>query len=278
MQQYHDLLKHVLDNGTDKSDRTGTGTRSVFGYQMRFNLQDGFPLVTTKKVSFNWITKELIWFLSGCQDGIKGFQSMGVTIWDEWLHFEKEGRIVPYGKMWREWNGRYGKIDQINNLLWDIEHTPNSRRLIVECWNVDHIDNEDFVLPPCHKSFQMSVEGNKLSCKVEMRSNDLFLGNPYNVAQYALLTHIIANICNLEVGELIFTIADAHIYHNHFEQVELQLSREPYPLPQLEITRKLTGADLCRFPENHGWVNLSVRDFKLHNYQHHDAITAPVAI
>ena len=274
MKQYHDLLKHVLQNGKDKETRSGP-VRSVFGYQMRFNLQEGFPLVTTKKVSFNWITKELIWFLSGCQDGIAGLQSMGVSIWDEWKYLEDKGRIVPYGKMWREWSGEHGKIDQIANVVWEMGYNPSSRRLIVECWNPVMIEHNNFVLPPCHKSFQFDVTEGKLSCMVEMRSNDLFLGAPYNIAQYALLTHIIADIRDLEVGDLVYTIGDAHIYHNHFEQVELQLSREPYPLPTLEITRKLTRTDLDRLC---GWVDLSTKDFKLHNYQCHEAIAAPVAV
>lgn len=304
MKQYHDLLKHVLENGTDNSDRTGVGTRSVFGYQMRFDLQQGFPLVTTKKVSFRFIVEELIWFLNGCKGGIAALKEKGVTIWNEWEHLEVPGVIVPYGNMWREWKvtenefigekdcyaGRsrrqnlgkimiwkskgsvYGwYIDQILDLIESIEYNRHSRRHILESWNVGEINN--FVLPPCHKTAQFHVNNGKLSCMLYMRSNDLFLGCPYNIAQYALLTQIIANICGLELGELIYTIGDAHIYLNHIEQVKLQLSRDFRDLPTVAINRKLSASDL----DLSNFI-LSYADFTLHNYNPHPKIDAPVAV
>jgi len=304
MKQYHDLLKHVLENSTDTTDRTGVGTRSVFGYQMRFDLQQGFPLVTTKKVSFRFIVEELLWFLNGCKAGIEGLKEKGITIWNEWEDMEIAGKIVPYGNMWRKWKvtenhfvgendftaGRFrvagvGKanvwnskgsingweIDQIENVIDSIQSNPHSRRHILESWNVGEINN--FVLPPCHKTAQFHVNNGKLSCMLYMRSNDLFLGAVYNMAQYALLTQIIANICDLELGDLIYTIGDAHIYLNHIEQVKLQLSRDFRDLPTVTINRKLNASDLDLSD-----FTLSYADFTLHNYNPHAKIFAPVAV
>lgn len=271
MEQYHDLLKHVLQNGTDKGDRTGTGTRSIFGYQMRFDLQMGFPLVTTKKVSFKWICNELIWFLQGCPDGIQGLKDRyKITIWDEWLPLENEGKIVPYGNMWRAWKNSGGEtIDQLKWLINEIRTNPNSRRLILETWNVGEMDN--FVLPPCHKTAQFNVTEGRLSCLLSQRSWDIFLGAPYNIAQYALLTHVLANICDLQVGDLVISAGDVHIYANHFEQVKLQLSRTPFALPTLKINRKL-GNDISAID------SLTFADFTLNNYVAHPSIKGEVSV
>ncbi len=224
MQQYHDLLQHILDKGTDKTDRTGTGTRSVFGYQMRFNLADGFPLVTTKKVHLRSIIHELLWFLKG-ETNIAYLKENGVSIWDEWA--DAQGELGPvYGKQWRRWEGKNGQtVDQITSLVQEIKKNPDSRRLIVSAWNVAELPQ--MALMPCHSLFQFYVADGRLSCQLYQRSADVFLGVPFNIASYALLTHMIAQVCQLKPGDFVHTFGDVHIYSNHFEQVELQLSREP---------------------------------------------------
>ncbi len=264
MQAYHDLLRHILENGLDKSDRTGTGTRSVFGYQMRFDLQVGFPLVTTKKVHLKSIIHELLWFLKG-ETNIAYLKEHGVSIWDEWAN--EQGELGPvYGKQWRSWEGKDGNVvDQIQELIKQIKQTPDSRRLIVSAWNV--ADLPEMALMPCHTLFQFYVAGGRLSCQLYQRSADVFLGVPFNIASYALLTLMIAQVCELMPGDFIHTFGDAHIYSNHFEQVQTQLSREPYPLP----TMRLNPAVKDIFGFQYG-------DFTLENYQCHPAIKAPVAV
>ncbi|MFA6705611.1 MAG: thymidylate synthase, partial [Bacteroidales bacterium] len=236
MKQYLDLLQQVLDNGNIKEDRTGTGTKSVFGYQMRFNLQEGFPMVTTKKLHTRSIIHELLWFLQG-NTNIKYLHDNKVSIWDEWA--DENGDLGPiYGKQWRSWAAQEGRtIDQISELIEQIKTDPNSRRLLVCAWNVGEIDK--MALPPCHILFQFYVSNGKLSCQLYQRSADIFLGVPFNITSYALLTHMIAQVCNLEVGDFIHTLGDAHLYTNHFEQAQLQLSREPYPLPQLKLNKDI---------------------------------------
>lgn len=264
MKQYHELLQYVLDNGVVKTDRTGVGTKSIFGYQMRFDLSKGLPLLTTKKLHLKSIIHELLWFIKG-DTNIKYLKENGVTIWDEWA--DENGDLGPvYGKQWRAWEGKDGKvIDQLKNVIEQIKKNPNSRRLIVSAWNVSEV--EKMKLPPCHCFFQFYVANNKLSCHLLIRSNDLFLGNPYNVAQYSILTHMVAQVCGLDVGEFILTIGDAHIYLNHMDQVKLQLSRTPFSLPTLELNKEVKDIDGFKF-----------EDFKILNYQAHPSIKAPVAV
>lgn len=264
MKQYHDLLRHVLTHGTKKEDRTGTGTISTFGYQMRFDLAEGFPLVTSKKVHLKSIIHELLWFLSG-ETNIKYLVDNGVTIWNEWA--DENGELGPvYGKQWRSWQGANGDvIDQISNVIEEIKHNPNSRRLIVSAWNVGELDK--MALAPCHSFFQFYVNDGKLSCQLYQRSADVFLGVPFNIASYALLTMMIAQVCDLEVGEFIHTFGDVHIYLNHLEQVNLQLSREPRPLPTMKIDPAIKYI-----------FDFEYDDFILEGYDPHPAIKAPVAV
>lgn len=264
MKQYHDLLQHILTNGIEKSDRTGTGTISVFGYQMRFDLSQGFPLVTTKKVHIKSIIYELLWFLKG-ETNIRYLKENKVSIWDEWA--DENGELGPvYGKQWRSWACPDGTtIDQISQVIDQIQKNPDSRRLIVSAWNVADINA--MKLPPCHALFQFYVANNKLSCQLYQRSADVFLGVPFNIASYALLTMMIAQVCNLELGEFIWTGGDTHLYLNHLEQAKLQLSREPYPLPNMKLNPQVK--DIFAF---------QYEDFTLENYQCHSAIKADVAI
>lgn len=264
MKQYQDLLKHILDNGTPKTDRTGTGTISVFGYQMRFNLQDGFPLVTTKKVHLKSIIHELLWFING-DTNIKYLKDNNVGIWDEWAN--ENGDLGPvYGKQWRSWSTPDGKtIDQLKEVLTQLKKSPDSRRIIVSAWNVGELSQ--MALMPCHALFQFYVADNKLSCQLYQRSADVFLGVPFNIASYALLTMMIAQECNLELGDFIWTGGDTHIYSNHIEQVKLQLSREPKSLPKMIIN-----------PEVKSVFDFKYEDFRLENYDPYPAIKAPVAV
>lgn len=262
--QYEQMMRFVFENGVHKSDRTGTGTRSHFGYQMRFDLQQGFPLVTTKKIHLRSVIYELLWFLRG-DSNVRWLQENGVTIWDEWA--DEQGELGPvYGVQWRSWpTPDGGSIDQIAQLMEQIKNNPDSRRHIVAAWNVANID--EMKLPPCHCLFQFYVADGKLSCQLYQRSADIFLGVPFNIASYSLLTHMIAQQCDLEVGEFIWTGGDTHIYSNHFEQVREQLSRQPYPYPTLKILRK---------PES--IFDYQFEDFEFENYQHHPLIKAPVAV
>jgi thymidylate synthase len=264
MQQYLALLQHILDHGTHKSDRTGTGTQSVFGYQMRFDLQQGFPLVTTKKVHMKSIVYELLWFLKG-ETNIAYLKENGVKIWDEWA--DNDGELGPvYGKQWRSWEGKDGKVvDQVTELIAQIKKNPDSRRLIISAWNV--ADLPEMALMPCHTMFQFYVANGKLSCQLYQRSADVFLGVPFNIASYALLTMMIAQVCGLQPGEFIHTFGDVHIYSNHMEQVNLQLSRTPFPLPTMKLN-----------PEVKNIFDFKFEDFTLENYQSHPAIKAPVAV
>ncbi|RIY31402.1 thymidylate synthase [Psittacicella melopsittaci] len=264
MKQYLDLLKHIKENGEFKSDRTGTGTYSIFGHQMRFDLSKGFPLVTTKKVHLKSIIYELLWFLKG-DTNIKYLNEHKVTIWDEWA--DENGDLGPiYGKQWVAWESKDGRtINQIEQAIEQIKNNPDSRRIIVSAWNVGDLDK--MALAPCHSFFQFYVNNGKLSCQLYQRSCDVFLGLPFNIASYALLVHMVAQQCDLEVGEFVWTGGDVHIYSNHQEQVELQLTREPYPLPQLIIKRK---------PES--IFDYDFDDFEVVNYQSHKAIKAPVAV
>ncbi|CAN5760875.1 thymidylate synthase [soil metagenome] len=264
MKQYHDYLKHILENGVRKEDRTGVGTISVFGYQMRFDLQKGFPAVTTKKLHFRSIIHELLWFLKG-DTNVKYLNENGVTIWDEWAN--KNGDLGPvYGKQWVSWETIDNRtINQIEWLVNEIKRNPDSRRLVVSAWNVGELDR--MALMPCHALFQFYVAEGKLSCQLYQRSCDSFLGVPYNIVSYALLTHIIAQQCDLEVGDFVWTGGDCHIYLNHLEQVENQLSREPFPLPKLEIKRKPDSIFDYKF-----------EDFEIKDYQSHKAIAAPIAV
>ena len=264
MQQYLDLLKHILDNGASKADRTGTGTKSCFGYQMRFNLQDGFPLVTTKKVHLKSIIHELLWFLKG-ETNIAYLKENGVRIWDEWA--DEHGELGPvYGKQWRSWERKDGKtVDQVKDLIDQLKKNPDSRRLIISAWNV--ADLPEMALMPCHTLFQFYVANGKLSCQLYQRSADVFLGVPFNIASYALLTLMIAQVCDLEPGEFIHSFGDVHIYNNHHEQVMLQLSRKPFPLPTMKLNPAVKNIFDFRF-----------EDFTLENYQSHPAIKAPVAV
>ena len=263
--QYETFLRHVRDTGIKKADRTGTGTRSVFGYQMRFDLQQGFPLVTTKKVHLKSIIYELLWFLRG--DGnARWLQERGVTIWDEWADPETGDLGPVYGVQWRSWpTPDGGHIDQIAQVLQQIKANPDSRRLIVSSWNVAELDK--MALMPCHAFFQFYVAGGKLSCQLYQRSADIFLGVPFNIASYALLTHMVAQQCDLEVGDFIWTGGDCHIYSNHTEQVQTQLARTPYPYPTLHIKRRPDSIFDYQF-----------EDFEVVGYEHHPAIKAPVAV
>lgn len=264
MKQYLDFMRHVLEHGTDKTDRTGTGTRSVFGYQMRFDLQEGFPLVTTKKVHIKSIVHELLWFLQGSTN-VRYLQENGVSIWNEWA--DADGELGPvYGAQWRSWpTPDGGHIDQITQLVDQIRQTPDSRRLIVSAWNVGEIPC--MALPPCHAFFQFYVADGKLSCQLYQRSADIFLGVPFNIASYALLTHMMAQQTGLDVGDFIWTGGDCHLYNNHLEQVNTQLAREPFPLPRLEIARKPDSIFDYRF-----------EDFQITGYEAHPHIKAPVAV
>ena len=264
MKQYLDLMRHVLANGTHKSDRTGTGTVSVFGHQMRFDLQQGFPVVTTKKLHLKSIIIELLWFLQGSTNN-NWLKERGVSIWDEWA--KEDGELGPiYGYQWRSWPAPNGEhVDQISQLMDQIKNNPDSRRLIVSAWNVAEIPR--MALPPCHAFFQFYVADGKLSCQLYQRSADIFLGVPFNIASYALLTHMIAQQAGLIPGEFIWTGGDCHLYSNHMDQVNLQLSREPLQLPQLAIRRKPASI-----------FDYEYEDFELVGYQHHDPIKAPVAV
>ncbi|HVG40946.1 MAG TPA: thymidylate synthase [Chitinophagaceae bacterium] len=264
MQQYLHLLQHILDNGVQKADRTGTGTLSCFGYQMRFNLADGFPLVTTKKLHVKSIIHELLWFLKG-DTNIKYLTENGVSIWNEWAN--EEGDLGPvYGKQWRSWTGADGTtIDQVKDIVEQIKNNPDSRRLIVSAWNVAELPQ--MALMPCHALFQFYVADGKLSCQLYQRSADVFLGVPFNIASYALLTMMIAQVCQLQLGEFIHTFGDVHLYNNHLEQATLQLTRQPLPLPTLKINPSVTNI-----------FEFNFEDFTLENYTFHPAIKAPVAV
>ena len=274
MQQYLDLLKHIKENGTSKNDRTGIGTKSVFGYQMRFDLNDGFPILTTKKIHFKSVVYELLWFLKG-DTNIKYLTDNGIRIWNEWA--DKKGDLGPiYGKQWRNWNNE--EIDQIKLAIETLKKNPDSRRVLISAWNPsvlpdsklsfsDNVANNKAALPPCHAFFQFYVSNDKLSCQLYQRSADIFLGVPFNIASYSLFTHMIAHVCNLEVGEFIHTFGDAHIYTNHFEQVNLQLSRKPKKLPKLIISRKVK--DIFDF---------QFEDFEISDYEPHPHIKGVVSI
>lgn len=264
MQQYQDLLKHILANGSVKTDRTGTGTVSCFGYQMRFNLAEGFPLVTTKKLHLKSIIHELLWFLKG-DTNIGYLKEHGVNIWNEWA--DENGNLGPvYGKQWRSWGGADGKTyDQVKDVLHQLKNNPDSRRMIVSAWNVAELPQ--MALMPCHSLFQFYVANGKLSCQLYQRSADVFLGVPFNIASYALLTMMMAQVCGLQYGDFVHSFGDVHIYNNHMEQVKLQLSREPYPLPVMKLNQEVK--DL---------FNFTFDDFTLENYQCHPAIKAPVAV
>jgi thymidylate synthase len=264
MKQYLDLMRHVRDHGVKKTDRTGTGTLSVFGHQMRFDLSQGFPVVTTKKLHLRSIIHELLWFLQG-DTNIRYLKDNGVRIWDEWA--DENGDLGPvYGYQWRNWptpDGRH--IDQISQVIAQLQNNPDSRRIIVSAWNVADVDN--MALPPCHAFFQFYVAEGKLSCQLYQRSADIFLGVPFNIASYALLTLMMAQVTGLKPGEFVHTLGDAHLYLNHLEQVELQLSREPHPLPQMKLNPQIT--DLFAFTYD---------DFELVGYEHHPHIKAEVAV
>jgi thymidylate synthase len=264
MQPYLNLLQHIIDNGAEKTDRTGTGTKSCFGYQMRFNLAEGFPMVTTKKLHLKSIIYELLWFLNG-DTNIKYLNENGVRIWDEWA--DKNGDLGPvYGKQWRSWEGANGVvIDQISELIEQIKKTPDSRRLIVSAWNVG--DLSKMALMPCHNMFQFYVADGKLSCQLYQRSADVFLGVPFNIASYALLTMMVASVCNLEYGDFVHSFGDVHLYNNHVEQANLQLSRKPFPLPTMKINKEVKDIFSFQFS-----------DFTLENYESHPSIKAPVAV
>ncbi len=264
MQQYHELMRHVLANGVKKEDRTGTGTTSVFGYQMRYNLADGFPLLSTKKLHTKSIIHELLWFLKG-DTNIKYLKDNGVRIWDEWA--DAEGNLGPvYGYQWRSWPTPDGKhIDQITQVIDMIKNNPDSRRLIVSAWNVADINN--MKLPPCHAFFQFYVANGKLSCQLYQRSADIFLGVPFNIASYAILTMMVAQVCNLQLGDFVHTLGDAHIYSNHIEQANLQLTRDFRPLPTLKINPNIKSI-----------FDFTITDFELENYDPHPHIKAEVAV
>jgi thymidylate synthase len=264
MQQYHDLLRHIFENGVSKTDRTGTGTRSCFGYQMRFDLSKGFPLVTTKKLHLKSIIYELLWFLKG-DTNIGYLKEHGVGIWDEWA--DRKGELGPiYGKQWRSWEGADGKtVDQISQLVAEIKKNPDSRRLIVSAWNV--ADLPRMALMPCHAMFQFYVADGKLSCQLYQRSADVFLGVPFNIASYALLTMMIAQVCGLIPGEFVHTFGDVHLYNNHVEQAKLQLTRVPFALPRIHIDTSVKSI-----------FDFDFEDFRLEDYQSHPAIKATVAV
>ncbi len=274
MQVYHDLLRHILENGAEKGDRTGTGTISIFGYQMRFDLNEGFPLITTKKVHFKSIVHELLWFISG-DTNIRYLQENGVKIWNQWA--DENGDLGPvYGKQWRDWNGE--SIDQLKRVIHQLKANPNSRRMMVSAWNpsvlpdtsrsfAENVANGKAALPPCHALFQFYVADNKLSCQLYQRSADVFLGVPFNIASYALLTQMIAQVCDLQVGDFVHSFGDVHIYQNHVEQVELQLTREPKALPQVKLNPEVTSID-----------EFTYEDIELINYHPHPRIKATVAV
>lgn len=264
MEQYQQLLQHILDSGTQKHDRTGTGTISCFGYQMRFDLQKGFPLVTTKKLHLKSIIYELLWFLNG-DTNVQYLKDNGVSIWNEWAN--EEGDLGPvYGKQWRSWQGANGEvIDQISDVIHQIKNNPDSRRLIVSAWNVAELPK--MALMPCHTLFQFYVADGKLSCQLYQRSADVFLGVPFNIASYALLTMMVAQVCNLQVGDFVHSFGDVHLYNNHITQAELQLTRVPYDLPTMKLN-----------PEVKDIFGFKFEDFTLENYQHHPHIKAPVAV
>jgi thymidylate synthase len=269
MEQYLQLLQKIIDTGADKNDRTGTGTRSLFGYQMRLNLQDGFPLLTTKKLHLKSIIYELLWFLKG-DTNVAYLQEHGVRIWDEWA--DENGNLGPvYGKQWRSWEGADGKtVDQVAELIQQLKSNPDSRRLIISAWNV--ADLPEMKLMPCHCLFQFYTAPTgsgkrKLSCQLYQRSADVFLGVPFNIASYALLTMMIAQVCDMEPGEFIHSFGDVHLYNNHFEQAQLQLSRKPFPLPQMKIN-----------PAVKSIFDFNYEDFELVNYESHPGIKAPVAV
>lgn len=264
MHQYIDLLKNVMNNGTEKSDRTGTGTRSIFGYQMRFDLQEGFPLLTTKKLHTRSIFYELLWFIRG-ETNIQYLKDNGVTIWDDWA--DENGELGPvYGSQWRAWKTADGKhIDQLSDIISQIKKNPDSRRLIISAWNVGEIDK--MKLPPCHALFQFYVSEGKLSCQLYQRSADIFLGVPFNIASYAALTMMVAQVCNLQPGIFVHTFGDVHIYNNHLEQVNLQLTRDPRPLPQLILN-----------PDVKDIFDFTYEDMKIVNYDPHPHIKGAVAV
>ncbi|MBZ9629229.1 thymidylate synthase [Salegentibacter sp. LM13S] len=274
MKQYHELLQHILDNGTDKGDRTGTGTRSIFGHQLRFDLSEGFPMVTTKKLHLKSIIYELLWFLKG-DTNVKYLQENGVRIWNEWA--DENGDLGPvYGKQWRNWNNE--DIDQINEIIETLKKNPNSRRMLVSAWNPsvlpdssksfsENVADGKAALPPCHAFFQFYVADGKLSLQLYQRSADVFLGVPFNIASYALLTMMMAQVCGYEAGDFIHTFGDVHIYSNHVEQVKLQLSREPRALPKMKIN-----------PEIKNIFDFDYKDFKLEDYNPHPGIKAKVAV
>ncbi len=264
MKQYLDLMRHVLEHGERKSDRTGTGTLSLFGYQMRFDLSLGFPMVTTKKLHLKSIVYELLWFLRG-ETNIRYLKEHGVSIWDEWA--DEKGELGPvYGYQWRSWKAPDGRtIDQIASVVEEIRKKPDSRRLIVTAWNPADVDK--MALPPCHAFFQFYVSNGRLSCQLYQRSADIFLGVPFNIASYALFTMMVANVCGLKAGDFVHTFGDAHLYLNHLDQAKLQLSREPYPLPQMKIN-----------PGVKSIFDYQFEDFSLSNYQSHPPIKAPVAV
>jgi len=264
MQQYQQLLRHILDQGIEKADRTGTGTRSVFGYQMRFDLRNSFPLMTTKKIHFKSIIHELIWFLSG-DTNVRYLQENGVRIWNEWA--DENGELGPvYGSQWRSWRGADGQsVDQVSQVIQEIQTNPDSRRLIVSSWNVAEIPK--MKLPPCHAFFQFYVADGELSCQLYQRSADVFLGVPFNIGSYAALTMMIAQVTGLKPGDFVHTLGDAHLYTNHLEQVDLQLSRDPFPLPTLKLN-----------PEIHSVFDFRFDDFTLENYEAHPHIKGAVAV
>jgi thymidylate synthase len=264
MQQYQQLLRHIIENGVSKTDRTGTGTTSCFGYQMRFNLQEGFPMVTTKKLHTKSIIYELLWFLRG-ETNIKYLTDHGVSIWNEWA--DANGELGPvYGKQWRSWEGADGTVtDQVSDLIRQIKKNPDSRRLIVSAWNVAELPQ--MALMPCHTLFQFYVANGKLSCQLYQRSADVFLGVPFNIASYALFTMMVAQVCDLEYGDFVHSFGDVHLYNNHIEQAQLQLSRDPFPLPTMRLNPAVK--DIFGF---------QFEDFTLENYQCHPAIKAPVAV
>ncbi len=257
-------MRHILEHGDEKGDRTGTGTKSVFGYQMRFDLSDGFPMVTTKKLHLPSIVHELLWFIKG-DTNVKYLQDNGVRIWNEWA--DENGDLGPvYGKQWRRWEGKDGQIiDQLQQAIEAIKANPNSRRIIVSAWNVGEL--EEMALMPCHAFFQFHVAQGKLNCQLYQRSADVFLGVPFNIASYALLTHMMAQVCGLEAGTFVHTLGDAHLYNNHLEQSALQITREPMPLPQLKLNETITSID-----------EFTYEDIEIVDYHHHPHIKAPISI
>ncbi|MFW6598613.1 thymidylate synthase [Propionibacteriaceae bacterium Y2011] len=264
MRIYLDLLQRILDEGVDRGDRTGTGTRSVFGHQMRFDLREGFPLVTTKRIHVKSVVGELLWFLRGDTD-VSWLHENGITIWDEWA--DERGGLGPvYGYQWRSWPAPDGRhIDQIAAVIDSIRHNPDSRRHLVSAWNVAQLD--DMALPPCHTFFQFYVAEGRLSCQLYQRSADVFLGVPFNIASYALLTHMVAQVCDLQVGDFVHTLGDAHLYLNHLEQAERQLKRDPLPLSRLHLNPAITDID-----------GFGLADIEVLDYQHHKGIKAPIAV